>query len=240
MNDGSGWCSGKKVLAGGEGSGLLGFVTLFKGHRQGLSLHHGGHSLGEALHVLAVDAGHGDAAVAGHVDGVLRRELVHILGVHSGEAEHADLVGDVVPGTRGARGLQRLAQALAHGDDAVRHRLHLAVPLLLQRRVAQDLSDNSRAVERGVGVGGACDGLQLALHRARLSGVLADNGEAADALAIQSHILRVGLTQRDLVSILKEDLDGLPILHAVSAGKALVRHVEECKVVLLQHQLAHF
>ncbi len=48
--------------------------------------------------------------------------------MRTGEAsvgEHADLVGDVLPGQRAARLLDVLPQRLAHGDDPVRHALHL-------------------------------------------------------------------------------------------------------------------
>mmetsp|Transcript_36322 Transcript_36322/g.92813 ORF Transcript_36322/g.92813 Transcript_36322/m.92813 type:complete len:398 (+) Transcript_36322:1012-2205(+) len=162
-----------------------------------------------------------------------------MLARHAREAEHADLVGHVVPGAGGASGLQSGAQAGAHGDDAVRHGLHLAVPLLLQRGVAQDLGHNERAVQRGVGVGGAGDGLELALHSRGLRRILANHRQASDALAVQAHVLCVRLAQSNLVPILQEDLDGLTVLHAVTACKALVRHVKEGKVVLLLHHLAH-
>ena len=43
-----------------------------------LGLHDGCHALGKAVDILGVDSGHGDAAVAGHVDGVLGHELVNL------------------------------------------------------------------------------------------------------------------------------------------------------------------
>lgn len=52
----------------------------------------------------------------------------NLLGGDAGEAEHADLLGDVVPGQRVAHVLQVLAQQRAHCDDAVRHPLHLVIP----------------------------------------------------------------------------------------------------------------
>lgn len=52
----------------------------------------------------------------------------HLCRGDAGEAEHADLVSDVVPGERAAQALQVLAQQRAHRDDALRHALHLLVP----------------------------------------------------------------------------------------------------------------
>lgn len=45
------------------------------------------------------------------------------LTAESGEGEHANLVGDVVPGAWRAESFQTLAQALAHRNDAIGHHL---------------------------------------------------------------------------------------------------------------------
>lgn len=50
----------------------------------------------QALDVGGVDAGHGDAAVACHVDVVLLCQRVYHLWGHAGVGKHANLVSDVL------------------------------------------------------------------------------------------------------------------------------------------------
>ena len=50
------------------------------------------------------------------------------LTVESGEAEHADLLGDVVPGPWGAQSLQLGLQLVPHQQHPVGHGLHVALP----------------------------------------------------------------------------------------------------------------
>lgn len=50
------------------------------------------------------------------------------LTVQAGEAEHADLLGDVVPGPRGAQTLQLGLQLIPHQQDTVCHGLHVTLP----------------------------------------------------------------------------------------------------------------
>lgn len=50
------------------------------------------------------------------------------LTVQAGEAEHADLLSDVVPGPRGAQSLQLAPQLRPHQQHSVRHRLHVSLP----------------------------------------------------------------------------------------------------------------
>ena len=66
--------------------------------------------LGQPRHRGSRDTGHGDAPVPGHVDVVVLAQLVHLLAGHAGEAEHAYLVGDVLPGERRPRRLELGAQ----------------------------------------------------------------------------------------------------------------------------------
>lgn len=51
------------------------------------------------------------------------------LTVEAGEAEHADLLGDVVPGPRGAQSLQLGLQLIPHQQDTVCHGLHVTLPI---------------------------------------------------------------------------------------------------------------
>jgi hypothetical protein len=70
------------------------------------------------------DADDGDAAVLRQVDGVLFRQLLHLLRRHSREAEHSDLVGDVRPVPGRTLALQTLTERVPHRNDAVSHSLH--------------------------------------------------------------------------------------------------------------------
>lgn len=58
-------------------------------------------SLGEIFYVVRVQTRHGDAAVLRHVYVSILSELQDLRLTQSREGEHADLVSDVVPGTRG-------------------------------------------------------------------------------------------------------------------------------------------
>lgn len=93
---------------------------------------------GEVLHVVVGDARDGDAAIRGAVDVVFLAKAVHLttairkrweggggasLSAHllagqAGEAEHPNLVRDVVPRAGGAEVLEVLAEAGSHGDDS--------------------------------------------------------------------------------------------------------------------------
>ena len=52
----------------------------------------------------------------------------YLLRLEAGEAEHADLVDDVLPVARGALLLQSRLQLLPHLDDAVCHAMDLPQP----------------------------------------------------------------------------------------------------------------
>ena len=54
--------------------------------------------------------------------------LTDLVGLEAGEAEHADLVGDVLPVPARALLAQTVAQRRAHADDAVGHALHVLQP----------------------------------------------------------------------------------------------------------------
>lgn len=60
-----------------------------------------------------------------------------LLTVEAGEAEHADLLGDVVPGPRGAQSLQLGLQLVPHQQDAVGHGLHVVLPAGRQWNVSR-------------------------------------------------------------------------------------------------------
>ena len=86
------------------------------------------HGCGQTLHVVCVDTGHGDAAISGQVDAVLGAELVDHLTGHTREAEHSDLICDMVPGEFGAGSFQCGTEHGPHADDSVCHHFHFSVP----------------------------------------------------------------------------------------------------------------
>lgn len=199
----------------------------------------------------AGDAGDGDAAVLGEVDGVLLGQLLDLLGLEAGVGEHADLVGDVRPVVLGAEGLELLAEEGAHGDDAVSHLLDLALPLVVELGVVEDLGRKAGAVDGRVGVQGTDEDLELGVDALGLLGVLADDGEDTGTLTVETldskistyvdahkrhetyHVLGERLGKEDLVAILDELTNGKGVTVGVTAGKALVGHVEEGKVALV-------
>lgn len=188
-------------------------------------------SLSQAANIIAGDSSNRDTAVLGSVDGVLLGQLVHLLRGQASVGEHADLAGDVRPVVLGAECLELLLEKSAHGDDAVSHALDLAEPLLVELRVVQNLSRNTGAVDGGVGVQRADDDLDLGVYALLLLGRFTDNGEGTSTLTVETHVLGKRLGQAGVVALLDKVAQCKGILVGVTAGEALVGHVEEDIVV---------
>jgi hypothetical protein len=148
------------------------------------------------------------------------------------------LAGDVGPVVLAAELLEVGAESRAHLNDAVSHALDLTEPLLVQSGVVHDGGGDASTVDGRVGVEGTDEDLDLRLNALLLLGVLADKREGTDTLAVQTHVLGEGLAQSDVVALLDEVTGSEGILVSVTAGKALVGHVEEGEVVLLLHDIA--
>lgn len=159
-------------------------------------------------------------------------ESVHLLLGQASVGEHANLAGDVGPVVGGAELLEVLLEESAHGDDAVSHALDLAEPLLVQGSVVEDGGGDAGAVDGGVGVQRADKNLDLGVDTLALLGVLCDDGEGADTLAVETHVLGEGLGEADVVALLDEVADGEGVGVGVTRGEALVGHVEEGVVAL--------
>lgn len=69
-----------------------------------------------------------------------------LLTVEAGEAEHADLLGDVVPGPWGAQSLQLGLQLVPHQQDAVGHGLHIVLPAGRRQRRWREVRYRSNIV----------------------------------------------------------------------------------------------
>lgn len=143
-------------------------------------------SLSESLNIARRDTRHRDPAILRGIHRVLLRQHVHLLRVEAGVGEHADLAGDVAPVVLGSEVLEVLLEERAHRDDAVRHALDLAQPLLVQLGVVEDLGRDARAVDRWVGVERAHDDLHLRVNTLLLVGVGADDRESSDTLAVET------------------------------------------------------
>jgi hypothetical protein len=59
-------------------------------------------ALGQVVDVLGGHASHRNAAILGQVNAEFFAQAGALFGVHAGEAEHADLVGDVLPVSLGS------------------------------------------------------------------------------------------------------------------------------------------
>ena len=83
-----------------------------------------------------------------------------------------------------------------------------------------------------IGIHRPDDDLQLTLDASLLFWICGDEGESTNAFAVETHILREGLGESDLVTLFNEVTDGKGILGSVSGGEALVCHVEEGEELL--------
>ena len=189
--------------------------------------------VGQVGVVLGRDAGDGDAAVLGQVDGELLGETLNLLLVEAGEAEHADLVGDVLPVVNRALLSQVLHQAAAHCDDSVGHALHLAQPQGVELGCVEHLGGDLGAVSWRIRVHAANGDAQLAEHTLDVVLVRQDEGESTDTLTVQAHVLRERLRDDVLVAILGEETSGICVPVGITAAKALIGRVQEWKQLSL-------
>lgn len=130
------------------------------------------------------------------------------------------------------------AEEGAHLNDAVSHALDLAEPLLVEGRVVHDGGGDTGTVDGRVGVEGTDENLDLRIDTLLLLGVLANEREGTNTLAVQTHVLGEALAQSNVVALLDEVARSEGILVSVTAGKALVGHIEEGEVLLLLHDIA--
>ena len=113
-----------------------------------LDVHHGVvDGLCNVLNVVGVDASHRDAAVFQKVDvPLVNQQLALALG-QSCEREHTNLIGDVIPRTRGAQLFNGTAKLTTHVVDAVSHEFDFSSPLRAESIVAQDAIDLTRNIK---------------------------------------------------------------------------------------------
>jgi hypothetical protein len=153
-------------------------------------------SLSKTANVLAGNTSNANTTVLGRVDRVLLSKLRHLLSGQAGVGEHADLAGDVAPVVLAAELLEVVLEQGAHLDDAVGHALDFAQPLLVQCGVVQNRAGDACAVHGRVGVQGAHEDLDLRVDALGFFGGGGDDGEGADALAVEALGWGVSLTAR--------------------------------------------
>lgn len=163
-------------------------------------------------------------------------ELLDLVRVKASKAEHANLVCDVVPGSRGVESLKLGAQGGAHVLDTVGHGEEVLLPLSKELLVVQDGRDNASSVQRRVGD-------LNTLKEGELRGDSGDGGfgiragagnevEAASTLTVETKVLGETLRNDKLEALLDEVANRGSIASKAATGEALVGAVEEGEVVL--------
>ena len=168
-------------------------------------------------------------------------ESLGLSGSQTSETEHPDLALDVTPLSRSvvSRG-QEVVQSSTHADDPIGHEFDLRLPLLVKVLIGEDGVGDTGTVEGRVGVHRSDDDLQLTLDTGFLLGIGSDEGESANTLAVEAHVLRKRLGQGDMVTLLNEVTNGKGVPGGVSGGEPLVRHVEEGEELLLLDKVGDF
>merc|ERR1719305_82107 len=185
------------------------------------------------------DSSHGDTAILCEVYGVVLGNLSNLLGGHTSKAEHTNLVSDVLPVVGASLLGKAFPQGCPHTNDPVCHCLNILHPFFSQGRVGHNLGSNPGTVTGRVRVEGPDNDLDLGFHPGCLVLVLALHSEGASPLAVEAHVLRKALSQEDGMTLVNKEAEGSSIAIHVSAGKALVGHVEEGQEVPLLDNSAH-
>ena len=172
--------------------------------------------IGYVVEVARVEASDGDAAIHGHVDGVLLSELINLVFVEAGEGEHADLVGHVLPVVLVAERLQFVDKARSHGSHASGHIFQILMPHGGQLRVAQDDVDDSSSVNGRVGVDWSGNLLDAGHDNCFLFFASADNGEGSNSLTVETEVLSERLEEDEVVGVLLEEAERVSVLLEVT------------------------
>ena len=197
------------------------------------------HGASDLVDVGGVEAGHGDAAVGGEVDGVVA-EHGGALGLgEAGEGEHADLAGDVVPVAGRAGAAEGGDEGGAHVADAAGHAAHVGGPVGGELGARKDGAREARAPRGRAAVHRAHDRLDLALDARGLVGARAEHVQRADALAVHAEVLGERLAQQHRARArARKEPQRVRVALGVARRKALVRRVEHDRVPALQARRA--
>jgi hypothetical protein len=122
---------------------------------------------------------------------------------------------------------QQLIQSLSHANNPLRHAFHLTFPLLVQFLTSKDGIRDPSSMQRRVRIHRPNHNLQLTIHSLLLLRILSRQRERTHTLSVQSHVLRKGLRERNLVTLGDEVSDSKGISGGGARGESLVGHVEE-------------
>lgn len=185
------------------------------------------HCLCKVLDVGRRNACDRDSAVLGEVDGVVFGHLCDLLLGEASEAEHTNLVSNVVPVQGGAVLLEVALELGSHGDDSVGHALDFAHPFFTEVGVAHDGGGDAGAVDWRVGVHWSDEDLELRLDSLGFFLVCAHDSKSTDSFAVHAHILGKRLAQDWVVAVGDKGTQRGGVKVAVTGRKALVCHVKD-------------
>jgi hypothetical protein len=144
----------------------------------------------------------------------------------------------MIPVVLASQVLKILLQERSHLDDTVGHALDLTQPLLVQFRVAKDLACDACTIDGRVGVKWADEDLDLRVDAFLLLGAVCHDAKGTNSLAVKTHVLGKRLGERKAMTLLDEKANGIGVTVGVTAGEALVCHIEEWVVALLLEHIA--
>mmetsp|Transcript_12158 Transcript_12158/g.23104 ORF Transcript_12158/g.23104 Transcript_12158/m.23104 type:complete len:381 (-) Transcript_12158:280-1422(-) len=192
-------------------------------------------SLGKMGTLRCRQARHADAPILGHIHVMFVGHVLYLCCVQAGECEHANLVQDVRPVSRGTQTLEFSMQPGTHVDDARCHHLQLHFPRFEVLRVPQNTGSHRGSVGGRVGVHRTNHQFELALHALGVVAGPAHDGQRAHALAVQAHVLGEALAHDGLHAGVHKAAHRLGVAVQVAARKALVGRVEQREQALLRH-----
>mmetsp|Transcript_51459 Transcript_51459/g.143869 ORF Transcript_51459/g.143869 Transcript_51459/m.143869 type:complete len:278 (-) Transcript_51459:616-1449(-) len=182
--------------------------------------------------VIVVEAGERDPPRREQVDVVF---VDQSFALHCGQtcaSEHPHLLGDVLPLSWRALRLEAATERSPELDESVHHLLQLPLPLGAQVWVAQYPHDEPGSMDRGARVHGPYHRLEVRQHNLGTVLACAHNVQHADALAIEAHVLREGLGNKELELRLVEDPNRQRVPVEVPRSETLVRAVDDRDEVL--------
>lgn len=172
-------------------------------------------------------------------------DLQDLLLRQSREAEHADLIRDMLPAALlPVQLLQFPPQRFAHVDDAAGHGAQVGFPLLEELGVVEDEAGDAGAVGGRVADLAALEDGELGCYAADcVLGVRAGAGdevEGAGSFAVETEVFGEGLGDAELEALLDEVADGPGVVFQIARGETLVCTVEEGEVVFAADDLGDF
>lgn len=170
------------------------------------------HRLGDIFHIPGIRARHADPPVLRHINMRILPDLQHLLLRQAREAEHADLIRDVLPAALlPVQLLQFPSQGFAHVDDAAGHGAQVGFPFFEELGVVEDEAGDAGAVGGRVADLAALEDGELGCYATDCAlGVRAGAGdevEGAGSFAVETEVLGEGLGDAQFEALLDEVSD---------------------------------